>query len=1052
MVCVLWLLLLSTVWLQALAQDCSTCAGLRRVCTGGVPWPCGGCLPGCGPLPPLQGLPCSDQTCTAAAQSACAAVGRATCQPCNATCGNCLPGYLGLDGICQNIDDCPGHECLNGATCVDGVQSYSCKCVDGYFGDFCEKLCNTFAVGLIETCTACTSAGCTAGNCVAGFFFNTTTKTCTAISCDSKTPGYMGTAGACVCAEGYQPGPVRYAANAIRGGCCLPGWEGDNCEINIDECEVYRQPCYNGGTCIDGINSFTCVCGTYYQGGHCTECIQGCTPAALPTQCNDYACTPERQQNCSKLHFREKCNFCKTACGSCKAGYSEVPGMLTCDNDNDCANNQCKNGATCVEKYNNYSCNCVAGYSGTYCEIEINDCASNPCQNGVCIDLVNDFRCNCTAGYSGRYCQIDDDNCIPDPCQNGNCVDRVNDFLCNCKPGYSGRYCQTDDDDCLSKPCQNGVCIDRVNDFYCNCTAGYSGRLCNNDDDDCVPEPCQNGVCIDLVNDFKCDCTPGYSGRYCETDDDDCIEDPCENGICVDRVNDFHCNCTPGYSGRFCAINDDNCMPNPCKNGMCVDLVNDYRCDCLDGWLGKNCSEEDETFCLERFKQICLDLNRKPCQGFNISCGPCLSGFTPNQSKTTGSGSAAVVGQVGSLVSTPQGDMCVPPNEKTTIANVTAVRAECWLLKISFLNYCWYLWAILGFCFLVMCCCFCCCVRYYRKYQYIRRQEEKSRQSLSRVEQRLESEVGLTVKEVANMQSSEQQVKSIRRGNAQESQSALPGSKIEPRLKHTKSLEDGPLLSSISSPTPSSNGVSFNRLPSDGGSKRFTITKSDSGSKRNSPLAGGSKRNSPLPGDEEEDALPDANTHLVRKKSRERAQFAMMDSKISNSAGAQALVRRNMDMDIYEEREEEVASSSVSMEIDGDEQKKIDENAEGNGKRTRNSSEGGLQPPSYNTSVAGSEIHTPEYSPAGPGSSHDVYDFKHDSQNLPGGQYAGLQAPSPPQRIRASKLRSAQYPYGYGSRAVAEEQRRHHGSPNPDDPALSFREDDQNDQNELPIT
>ena len=34
-------------------------------------------------------------------------------------------------------DDCIGHQCVNGGTCVDGDFSYSCDCPDNYSGDFC---------------------------------------------------------------------------------------------------------------------------------------------------------------------------------------------------------------------------------------------------------------------------------------------------------------------------------------------------------------------------------------------------------------------------------------------------------------------------------------------------------------------------------------------------------------------------------------------------------------------------------------------------------------------------------------------------------------------------------------------------------------------------------------------------------------------------------------------------------------------------------------------------------------------------------------------------
>ncbi|GBP73354.1 Neurogenic locus Notch protein [Eumeta japonica] len=37
-----------------------------------------------------------------------------------------------------NIDDCPGHKCQNGATCVDGLNKYTCECPPTFTGQLCE--------------------------------------------------------------------------------------------------------------------------------------------------------------------------------------------------------------------------------------------------------------------------------------------------------------------------------------------------------------------------------------------------------------------------------------------------------------------------------------------------------------------------------------------------------------------------------------------------------------------------------------------------------------------------------------------------------------------------------------------------------------------------------------------------------------------------------------------------------------------------------------------------------------------------------------------------
>ena len=37
-----------------------------------------------------------------------------------------------------DIDDCVNNTCVNGGSCVDGVNSYSCNCSAGYSGDRCQ--------------------------------------------------------------------------------------------------------------------------------------------------------------------------------------------------------------------------------------------------------------------------------------------------------------------------------------------------------------------------------------------------------------------------------------------------------------------------------------------------------------------------------------------------------------------------------------------------------------------------------------------------------------------------------------------------------------------------------------------------------------------------------------------------------------------------------------------------------------------------------------------------------------------------------------------------
>lgn len=88
----------------------------------------------------------------------------------------------------------------------------------------------------------------------------------------------------------------------------------------------------------------------------------------------------------------------------------------------------CKNGATCVDLYKNFTCKCAQNFTGSTCEDCIignvgPDCSEvfdgcktfEPCQNGgTCRNvLTNDlgYECDCPGGWIDSKCTTRIDPC-----------------------------------------------------------------------------------------------------------------------------------------------------------------------------------------------------------------------------------------------------------------------------------------------------------------------------------------------------------------------------------------------------------------------------------------------------------------------------------------------------------------------------------------------------------------------------------------------------------------------------------------------------------------
>ncbi|XP_068170748.1 cadherin EGF LAG seven-pass G-type receptor 2 isoform X2 [Antennarius striatus] len=93
-------------------------------------------------------------------------------------------------------------------------------------------------------------------------------------------------------------------------------------------------------------------------------------------------------------------------------------------------------------------CRCPTGFTGDYCETEIDLCYSKPCgSHGVCRSREGGYTCECFEDYTGERCELSSRSgrCAPGVCKNGgSCVNLlVGGFKCDCPPGsYEKPYCE----------------------------------------------------------------------------------------------------------------------------------------------------------------------------------------------------------------------------------------------------------------------------------------------------------------------------------------------------------------------------------------------------------------------------------------------------------------------------------------------------------------------------------------------------------------------------------------------------------------------------------
>ncbi|XP_010155518.1 PREDICTED: cubilin, partial [Eurypyga helias] len=355
---------------------------------------------------------------------------------------------VSLDNKLQSLEQtiqgkaCSSNPCKNSGTCVNSLDGFFCLCPSNWQGLLCSVDVNECQI------YAGTALGCQNGaTCVntPGSYSCSCTPETYGSHCALKFDDCQGESetlcghGICIDADRDQPNRPKYRCICDTGWMSPPG--SPACNADVDECSLPNRPCSQNPPvqCHNTPGSYWCgPCPTGWQGnGYSCQDIDEC-------QTNNGGCSTVPMVQCMNT-------MGSFHCGLCPPGY-EGDGQ-TCTHVDICSinNGGCHPLATCTSAPGPIPfCSCASGYTGSgygpsgcsplsdICQLQ------NPCANGQCLATISGYFCLCNADWTGPNCTENIDECISNPCQNGgSCTDGINSYSCECTSAWTGPQCQT---------------------------------------------------------------------------------------------------------------------------------------------------------------------------------------------------------------------------------------------------------------------------------------------------------------------------------------------------------------------------------------------------------------------------------------------------------------------------------------------------------------------------------------------------------------------------------------------------------------------------------